>query len=99
MGILPIGGGAYFLSRLMGEGKALELMALKKEYTAVDALRYGIIDRILPLNEVETQTIAFARQFENVSSPTLTGLKRLIRFSSKDLKKYLQLTKEIIIIF
>jgi len=26
LGILPIGGGAFFLPRLMGQGKALELM-------------------------------------------------------------------------
>jgi len=90
MGVLPIGGGAYFLSRRMGEGKSLELLALKNEYTAADALEYGIIDRILPLHSLEAQTIELANQFENVAEPTLAGLKRLLRFSSRDLKKYLE---------
>lgn len=91
MGVLPIGGGPYFLSRMMGDAKSLELLALKKEYTAADALAYGIIDKILPLNDIEAGTTELARQFESVAGPTLAGLKRLIRFSSRDLKKFLEL--------
>lgn len=90
MGLVPIGGGAFFLSRMMGEGKALELLALKKEYTAADALEYGIIDMILPLKTLDSGTLEFAREFEKVAEPTLSGLKRLLRFSSKDLKQYLE---------
>ena len=90
MGILPIGGGAYFLSKLMGQGKSLELLALRKEYTAADALEYGIIDKIVPLTGLEAGTLEIAHQFEEVAGPTLSGLKRLLRFSNKDLKKYLE---------
>jgi len=90
LGILPIGGGAFFLPRLMGQGKALELMTLKKEFTAKDALAYGIIDKILPADGFETGIIETARRFESVAGPTLSGLKRLLRFSSGDLKKYLE---------
>ncbi len=90
VGVLPIGGGAYFLSRLMGEGKSLELLAFKKEYTAAAALEYGIIDKIFPLSGLEAGTLKIARQFEEVAEPTLSGLKRLLRFSSRDLKKYLE---------
>lgn len=56
----------------------------------MEALEYGIIDKILSLDEMETQTIAFARQFQNVAGQTLSGLKQLIRFSSSDLKDYLE---------
>ena len=77
MGVLPIGGGAYFLSRLMGEGKSLELLALKKEYTAADALEYGLIDKILPLHALESQTIELAHQFENVAGTDPCGIKTI----------------------
>ena len=90
IGVLPIGGGAYFLSRMLGEGKALELLALKNSFSAQDALEFGIIDAIMPLDELETRTNAIARQFGNVATPTLSGLKSLVRFSSRDLKKYLE---------
>jgi len=90
VGVLPIGGGAYFLSRLMEEGKSLELLALKKEYTAADALEYGIIDKTLPLTGLESGTLEIARQFEEVAGPTLSGLKRLLRFSSNNLRQYLE---------
>lgn len=90
LGILPIGGGAFFLSRLMGPGKALELMTLKNEFTAKDALAYGIIDKVLPEADFEAAIIETARRFESVAGSTLSGLKRLLRFSSRDLKKYLE---------
>lgn len=90
VGVLPMGGGPYFLSRLMGEGKALEMLALKKEYTAAEAIEYGIIDKVLPLNDLESGTLQFARQFDEVAGPTLSGLKRLIRFSNRDLRQYLE---------
>jgi len=90
LGILPIGGGAFFLPRLMGQSKSLELMTLKKEFTAKEALAYGIIDKIMPSDDFETGIIETARQFKSVAGSTLSGLKRLLRFSSRDLKKYLE---------
>ena len=90
IGVLPIGGGAYFLSQMMGEGKALELLALKESFSAQEALKFGIIDKIIPLDDLETGTISIARQFGTVAATTLSGLKRLVRFSDKKLKDYLE---------
>ncbi len=89
-GLLPIGGGPYFLSRLLGASKALELMVLKKQYTASEALSSGIIDRIIPENDLESETLETARCFAAVPAATLTGLKRLLHFSTTDLQAYLE---------
>lgn len=90
MGILPIGGGPYFLSKLIGNGKAYEFLALKSHYTAVDAIENGIIDKIVPADDLEEATLAIARQFERIHPSTLIGLKRLLTYSTKDFEKYLE---------
>lgn len=89
MGVLPIGGGPYFLSKLVGQGKTWELVALKREYTADEALAYGAIDRIVPMAGFQAEVLKIAHQFGETPGNTLKGLKRLVQFSSRDLKEYL----------
>lgn len=89
-GVLPIGGGAYFLSRILGPGKTWELMTLKREYTTGEAMAYGIIDKIVPAAGFQAEVIRIARQFAEVPAAAIAGLKRLIQFSVKDLKDYLE---------
>ncbi|MBC2715925.1 MAG: enoyl-CoA hydratase/isomerase family protein [Desulfobacteraceae bacterium] len=88
IGVLPIGGGPYFLSRKIGPGKAYELLVLKKEYSAAEGIQYGIVDKIVPLAELETETLKIAHHFGRVPAKTLIGIKRLVNFSTKDLKSY-----------
>lgn len=49
-GVLPGGGAAQYLARLMGRGRALEVMLSAQDYDAELAERYGWINRALPAN-------------------------------------------------
>ena len=51
-GQLPGGGAAQHLTRLMGRGRALEVMLSAHDYDADEAERYGWINRALPDNAV-----------------------------------------------
>jgi enoyl-CoA hydratase/carnithine racemase len=51
-GQLPGGGGAQHLVRLMGRGRALEVMLSAEDYNADVAERYGWINRALPADEL-----------------------------------------------
>jgi enoyl-CoA hydratase/carnithine racemase len=51
-GLLPGGGGAQHLTRLMGRGRALEVMLSAEDYDAELAERYGWINRALPADEL-----------------------------------------------
>jgi enoyl-CoA hydratase/carnithine racemase len=51
-GLLPGGGGAQHLTRLLGRGRALEVMLSADDYDAELAERYGWINRALPADEL-----------------------------------------------
>jgi enoyl-CoA hydratase/carnithine racemase len=51
-GLLPGGGAAQHLTRLMGRGRALEVMLSADDYDAELAERYGWINRALPAAEL-----------------------------------------------
>jgi enoyl-CoA hydratase/carnithine racemase len=51
-GLLPGGGAAQHLTRLMGRGRALEVMLSGEDYDAELAERYGWINRALPADEL-----------------------------------------------
>jgi len=52
-GLLPGGGAAQHLTRLMGRGRALEVMLSAQDYDAELAERYGWINRALPASALE----------------------------------------------
>jgi len=52
-GVIPGAGGAQHLTRLMGRGRALEVMLSAQDYNADLAAAYGWINRALPADEID----------------------------------------------
>lgn len=90
LGMLPKGGGPLFLSRLLGKGRAYEVLLLKDEITAAEALDFGIVDRVVPKTDLRETAIEVARRFSRRSGKTLSGIKRLMNYTVKDLADYLE---------
>lgn len=61
LGIIPGYGGTQRLPRLVGGSKALELILTGDMITAQNALSIGLVDRVMPLDELIDHTMAFAR--------------------------------------
>ena len=61
-GLMPDGGGSWSLSRIVGLGKALELMFTGDIVLAEEALRLNLINRIVKSGDAEAETWAFARR-------------------------------------
>ncbi len=55
-------GGSFFLSRLVGSGKAKELYFLSDRVSVAECERLGIANAVVPAEELEAQTMALARR-------------------------------------
>ncbi len=60
LGIIPGGGGTQRLARLVGAGRAKELIWSGRQVRADEALALGLIEEIVPADEVVSYAVAFA---------------------------------------
>jgi 2-(1,2-epoxy-1,2-dihydrophenyl)acetyl-CoA isomerase len=58
-------GGSYFLSKLIGTGKARELYFTAEPLDAAQALALGILNRVVPDAELAAATMEFAKKLAN----------------------------------
>jgi 2-(1,2-epoxy-1,2-dihydrophenyl)acetyl-CoA isomerase len=65
----PDGGSTYFLPRILGVRKALELMMLSETFDAATALDLGLVNRVVPDDELAAATDTLARRL--AAGPTL----------------------------
>ena len=62
VGLIPDSGSTSFLPRLVGLGKALELAYTADPVDAADALRLGLVNRVVPHDDLALQVAAFAKR-------------------------------------
>ena len=61
LAIIPGGGGTQRLPRLVGRGKALEMILTGARIDAREALRIGLVERVVPAAEVQSAAQTLAR--------------------------------------
>ena len=81
LGLTPDGGLSYFLPRVVGVKKAMEIVLLGDRFDAAEALRIGLINRIVPANELAAQTRAVAALLTSGPAMAIRNGKRLINTS------------------
>jgi enoyl-CoA hydratase len=70
LGLIPGYGGTQRLPRLIGEGRALEMIMTGRTVAADEALAIGLVHRVVDGDPVDAG-IAFAREFSGYSLPAL----------------------------
>ncbi|MEV0735310.1 enoyl-CoA hydratase-related protein [Streptomyces sp. NPDC050549] len=80
-GLVPDGGGAYLLPRLIGPQRAKELMFFGDALTATDAERLGLVNRVVPDGELEKTTREWARRLATGPTRALALTKQLVNAS------------------
>ena len=83
MGLVSDGGGSFFLPRLAGESRALEMLLTGETVSAADAKSAGILHRICPAEELEAQSLQLGRVLSAKPQTALRLLKQLIRQNAR----------------
>ena len=76
--------GTYFLPRLVGVGKATELFFMGDTISAAEALALGILNRVVPDDQLESETQAWAERLAGGATEALGRTKLLINSGYKN---------------
>ena len=78
VGAVPGGGPMARLGRLVGRGRALEILLGGDDIRAELAAEYGYVNRVLPDDEIEEFTDAYARRIATFDKVAIAGIKKLV---------------------
>lgn len=67
--------GASFLAQIVGQKKAREIWYLCRQYDAQEALSMGLVNKVVPLNQLEAEGIQWAREILEKSPIAIRCLK------------------------
>lgn len=76
IGLMPDGGSTFFLPRSIGYSKAFELMATGDIISARDAQALGMVNRVVPLDELDTTVNAMAARMAAAAPIALRKIKQ-----------------------
>jgi enoyl-CoA hydratase len=83
LGIIPGGGGTQRLTRLVGEGKAMELILTGDIIDAQTAYNLGLVNMVVPAVELEAKTLELANRIAEKSPVALRMAKEAVKLASR----------------
>jgi enoyl-CoA hydratase/carnithine racemase len=83
VGLMPDGGATHLLPALVGRAKAFELMATGDTLSARDALRLGIVGRVVARAELDAAVDALAARLTAAPQPSLARIKAALNLSDQ----------------
>jgi len=78
VGLYPDYGGTYFLPQLVGPSVAAELFYTGEMIDAQTALRLGIVSRVVPVAQLETEVMSLARKIAQGPPLAIRAVKKAI---------------------
>ena len=73
-------GGARNLTRLLGKGRALDLLLTGRHVTAAEAERIGLVDRLLPAEDFQAAALDYAGEIAAKPHLSVRHAKDLVRY-------------------
>ena len=81
VGLVPDSGSTWTLPRLVGLGKAMELCFTGDKIDAAEALRIGLVNRVVPADDLVTEVNALAGRIAALPARGIALTKRLLNQS------------------
>jgi len=83
LGIICGGGGTQRLTRLIGEGRAMEMILTGDMIDAQTALKFGLVNHVFTAEELEAKTMEFAAKIAEKAPIALQMSKEAVKFASR----------------
>lgn len=83
LGIIPGGGGTQRLTRLVGEGKSMELILTGDIIDAQTAFNIGLVNMVVPASDLEAKTMEIANRIAEKSPVALRLAKEAVKLASR----------------
>jgi enoyl-CoA hydratase len=83
LGIIPGGGGTQRLTRLVGEGKAMELILSGEIIDAHTAYNIGLVNTVVPAADLAAKTMELANRIAEKSPIALRMAKEAVKLASR----------------
>lgn len=84
VGLIPGGGGTWLYTRLMGLGRGLEFLFTGDFLEAEEAERIGVLNRLVPAEEVEGATMELAQKIAK-GPPIAIQLSKMMAYKALDM--------------
>lgn len=75
VGSFDAGFGASYMARIVGQKKAREIWFLCRQYSAAEAERMGMVNRVVPLSQLEDECVSWAKEMMRLSPLALRMIK------------------------
>jgi len=79
IGVTPEFCSTFFLPRLIGYGKAAELILTARPFDAHEALEMGVINKVFPHQKLMSEARKMAKQIASMSPPAVQKSKEILR--------------------
>ena len=99
VGSFDAGYGATLLARIVGHKKAREIWYLCRQYSAQEALEMGLVNAVVPLDQLEAETVRWANEMLEKSPTALRFLKASFNADTDGLAGIQQLAGDATMLF
>ena len=75
VGSFDAGFGSSYLARVVGQKKAREIWFLCRQYSANEAEKMGLVNKVVPLDKLEDETVSWCKEMIQLSPMALRMIK------------------------
>jgi enoyl-CoA hydratase/carnithine racemase len=86
LGLVPEAGSSYLLPHRVGHAKAAELLMLAEGFDAAEAHRLGLVNAVVPADDLVAHALAQARRLAQKPRGALAATRRLLKGNRDDLE-------------
>ncbi len=94
IGLMPDGGGTFWLPRLLGTARAMHMILLAEKVTASELHRLGVVARVVEPDALRDATLGVARQIEAGPPLAYAAIKRAMYASWGSIEDALRRERE-----